>query len=558
MGVTTFFVMRFASNTLINNLYVDLISDVELVGYWFENSDQTDLRADVSLLSGRIGRQVSIIDEDGNLIADSHFPIGDFTQISDYPELEQAKEDGIGRSRRQSFIGDHDVLYVAKGYPWGIVRIATSAEEITAPLSLLTKGALFLTSMVGVIALAVTYYINLNITDPLEEMLTVTHHLQMGEFGRRVLVRSTDEIGQLSRGFNKLSETLEEMFQTIHDRENKLNAILTGIGDGVLAVDNNFKVILANRAVAEMINEDEGTLIGKDLIDVIQSYQLVEIVSDSINSTKTIETEIKLYPSSRRTIAITSSPLEDELNTIIGVVIVLRDVTELRHLESMRKEFVANVSHELRTPLTSIKGFVETILNGKTDDPQLVERFLTIVNGETDRMITLINDLLDLTRIEGSKQKLVFEEVNLREIFADTITLLESKAVEKGITLENNLDDLIVVGNPKLLRQVSVNLLDNAIKYNKDGGRVWIDSVVDQGIAKITVNDTGFGIPSDHIDRIFERLYRVDRGRSRNMGGTGLGLSIVKHIIDRHKGRIWAESELGKGTKILFTLRLAK
>ena len=256
--------------------------------------------------------------------------------------------------------------------------------------------------------------------------------------------------------------------------------------------------------------------------------------------------------------AVTSSPLEDETGKTIGVVIVLRDVTELRRLESMRREFVANVSHELRTPLTSIKGFVETILNGKTNDAALVERFLTIVNGETDRMISLINDLLDLTRIESRRQKLVFEEVNIKEIFDDTITILSSKAEQKEITVENRLDDLIALGDSKLLRQVSINLVDNAIKYNKQGGHVWVDAVVNDGIAQISVSDTGFGIPSEHLERVFERFYRVDKGRSRQMGGTGLGLSIVKHIIERHKGRIWAESEYEQGTKITFTLKVAK
>ncbi len=326
----------------------------------------------------------------------------------------------------------------------------------------------------------------------------------------------------------------------------------------MLAVDLNYKVILANRSMAEMIQEDEEGLIGKDLIEVIQSYQLVEVVADTLATGKSIETEIKLYPSSRRMIAVTSSRLEDENDETIGAVIVLRDVTELRRLEAMRREFVANVSHELRTPLTSIKGFVETILNGKTDDAALVERFLTIVNGETDRMITLINDLLDLTKIESRRQKLIFEEVNIREIFEDTITVLSSKAVQKDIIVENKLEDLIVLGDPKLLRQVSVNLVDNAIKYNKEGGRVWVDGVVEGGTACISVNDTGFGIPSDHLDRIFERFYRVDKGRSRQQGGTGLGLSIVKHIIDRHEGKIWAESEFGEGSSIKFTLKLVK
>ena len=511
MGVTTFFVMRFASNTLINNLFVDLISDAELVGYWLENSPHRLIQEDITQLGTRINRRISVIDFNGNVVADSVYPTRSLANVYQNPEFQQALKGEVGTARRPSEFSDQDILYVALPRAWGVIRVATTTDEITAPLAFLTKVPLALTGMMGLLAFSVAYYVNKNITEPLEAMLDITKQLQVGDFSRRVLVRSTDEIGQLSRAFNELSQTLEEMFQTIHDRENKLNAILTSMGEGVLAVDSNYKVILANRSMAELINEAEESLIGKDLIEVIQSYQLVEVVADTLATSKSIETEIKLYPSSRRTIAVTSSPLEDENSETIGAVIVLRDVTELRRLESMRKEFVANVSHELRTPLTSIKGFVETILNGKTNDAALVERFLTIVNGETDRMITLINDLLDLTKIENRKQKLIFEPVNIRKIFEDTITVLSSKAEQKEIVVENKLDDIIVLGDPKLLRQVSVNLIDNAIKYNKEGGRVWVDAAVEDGTACISVNDTGFGIPSDHLDRIFERFYRVDK-----------------------------------------------
>ncbi|MDI9451122.1 MAG: ATP-binding protein [Limnochordia bacterium] len=558
MGVTTFFVMLFARNTLIDNLYMDLESDAKLVGRWLDTTDWQNVRETMRHLSETTTRRVSILDLDGNIVADSYYPSEYFTNVSDYPEFQQALKEGVGTARRISESSNLEEFYVAVRFPKGIVRLATTSQEITAPLSFLSQAAVVLTGIMGLMAFGIAYYINRNITEPLGEMLDLTRQLQVGEFSRRVLVRSTDEIGQLSRAFNELSQTLEEMFQTVHDRENKLNAILTSMEDAVLAVDTNYKLILANRRMAEMINEDVSSLMGKDLTEAFQSYQLVEVVSDTLSTGKAIDTEIRPELSSQQVLAVTSSPLEDEAGKTIGVVIVLRDVTELRLLESMRREFVANVSHELRTPLTSIKGFVETILNGKTDDEAFVQRYLSIVSGETDRMITLINDLLDLTKIESRRQKLVFEEVNLKEIFDDTITVLASKAEEREVAVENRLDDLIVLGNPKMLRQVAINLVDNAIKYNKQGGQVWIEAAVNDGIASISVTDTGIGIPSEHLERVFERFYRVDKGRSRQMGGTGLGLSIVKHIIERHKGRIWAESEYEQGTTITFTLQVAK
>lgn len=558
MGVTTFFVMLFARNTLIDNLYMDLESDAKLIGQWLEAANWQNPQESVRQLGERTTRRISIIDLEGNIVADSYYPSQYSTNVSEYPEFQQALREGTGTARRIREGSELEELYAAVRFPKGIVRLSTTSQEITAPLSFLSQAAVILTGIMGLLAFGIAYYINRNITEPLGEMLDLTRQLQVGEFSRRVLVRSTDEIGQLSRAFNELSQTLEEVFQTVHDRENKLNAILTSMEDAVLAVDTNYKLILANRRMAEMINEDVGSLMGKDLTEAFQSYQLVEVVADTLSTGKAMDTEIRPDPSSQQVLAVTSSPLEDEAGKTIGVVIVLRDVTELRRLESMRREFVANVSHELRTPLTSIKGFVETILNGKTNDAAFVERYLTIVNGETDRMITLINDLLDLTKIESRRQKLIFEEVNLKEIFDVTITMLAAKAEEREVTIENRLGDLIVLGDPKMLRQVAINLVDNAIKYNKQGGQVWIDAVVNEGVASVSVSDTGIGIPSEHLERVFERFYRVDKGRSRQMGGTGLGLSIVKHIIERHKGRIWAESEYEQGTKITFTLKVAK
>lgn len=558
MGVTTFFVTLFASNTIIENLYIDLISDAKLVSYWLESYDDWKSMEIISRLGEKIKRTITLIDHNGKAIVDSDFPNYYLDDLVDYPEVQQALHGEIGKARRTCEITDQEMIYVALPFKFGIVRVATTANEIMYSLSSLSKAAIILTCLVSAASLGVAYLVNRNITDPLEEILEATKSLQLGEFGSRVLVRSTDEIGQLGRAFNELSLTLEEMFNTIHDRENKLNAVLTSMDDGVLAVDTNLKIILANRSVAEMVNEDQDSLIGKELFEVIQSYQLIEIVSDAMTSMKSIVSEIKLYPGSSRIMAVNISPLEGESKSTIGVVIVLRNITELRRLENMRKEFVANVSHELRTPLTSIKGFVETILNDKSMETSLVERFLTIVNGETDRMIALINDLLDLSRIESGKEKPIFEVVNIRKVFADTIIMFGSKMEEKEITIENRLEDLLVMGDPKLLRQVTTNLIDNAIKYNKEGGHVWIDAVINEDIAEICVKDTGFGIPHDRLERIFERFYRVDKGRSRQMGGTGLGLSIIKHIIERHNGEIHAESELGEGTTITFTLKLAK
>ena len=315
------------------------------------------------------------------------------------------------------------------------------------------------------------------------------------------------------------------------------------------------EIILANRAAADLWDLPED-VIGQNLFDATRHEELMRILEKTMDARETFTSEVRVRPGSERTVAITSSPLQDEKGKIQGAVAVMRDVTSLRHLEQMRQEFVSNVSHELRTPLTSIKGFVETLLNGHLDDQQLLERFLRIIAAETDRMIALINDLLDLSRIESGKLKVNKAAVDMKKIFDDTVLLLQSRAEEKQITLENNIyNPIIVEGDEKLLRQVALNLVDNGVKYTQEGGRVWIEAEEGLDHVEFIVGDNGVGIPSEHLDRIFERFYRVDKGRSRQTGGTGLGLAIVKHIIDRHKGTIAIESRVGKGTKIRITLK---
>ena len=559
MGVTTFFITMFATEAFQAKLQADLTSDAKLVSFWILDTGIIDIREKVEKLGRDTGRRFTLINMDGNVIADSHH---DFERMENHrlrPEFSQALAGNLGTDQRISETTGEELIYVALPLSnQGAIRVAASSIAIADALEELYRGALLLTLLISLLALGVVFLINRNITDPLNDLLIVTKRLQNGEFGRRVLVRSHDEIGQLGRAFNELSMTLEKMFDTIHDRESKLNAVLTSMEDGVLAVNTYRRVILANRAVADLIGEDEEALIGKDQAEVIRSFELSEIITDTMNREKSINAEIKLYPGSERTIAVSSSPLEGDEGMTIGVVSVLRDITELRRLEQMQNEFVANVSHELRTPLTSIKGFVETILNGKTYDSALVERFLRIVSGETDRMITLINDLLDLSRIESGKQPINMGSVNILQIFTDTITMLQTKADQKEIKIDNCLRKIMVLGDAKLLRQVAINIVDNAIKYTKPGGRVWIEAKESTNKVKISICDTGVGIPSDQTNRIFERFYRVDKGRSRSMGGTGLGLSIVKHIIDKHKGKISAESQIGKGTTVKITLRLAK
>lgn len=528
VGVTTFFIAHYAKITLEDKARADLLNDAQMIRLALQETTG-DLKARIETLSATSGRIVTLKDASGHTVVDT------------IPE-DRAFDDLITVHVR---LEDQGALLVSIPEE-GILRIYHN----------LIRGSILVGVLVAAAAVGVAYLLNRAITNPLQDLLVAVRRLQEKQFGRKVLVQSTDEIGQLAKAFNELSETLEELFFTIGDREGTLDTVLSSMDDAVVAVNMRREVILANRAAADLFHHRPEDMIGKNQFEATRNEELARLLEKTMDGKDSFSQEMRLRPGSERTIAVTSSPLEDQRGKIQGAVAVMRDVTSLRHLEQMRQEFVANVSHELRTPLTSIKGFAETLLNSNFEDRALSERFLRIIDNETDRMIALINDLLDLSRIESGKQPLKMGAVDLKEVFEDTVLMLQNKANAKGVTLENNIyTSAMVEGDEKLLKQVALNLVDNGIKYNSEGGRVWIEAEQGLDSVEVIVGDTGLGIATEHLDRIFERFYRVDKGRARHMGGTGLGLAITKHIIDKHKGTIAIESRLGKGTKIRITLK---
>ncbi|MCK9525296.1 MAG: cell wall metabolism sensor histidine kinase WalK [Limnochordia bacterium] len=528
VGVTAFFVARYSQNALKDRAQADLLTEAQMIRLVLQE-EPGDLRQRILNLAAATERLITLEDGQGNTVVDT---IPEGLEPRDLIAAEVRLEDQ------------------------GVLRVAVHTKEIQSIYDNLIRGSILIGILVAVAAIVVAFFLNRAITEPLQDLLVAVRRLQEREFGRKVLVQSTDEIGQLGKAFNELSETLEELFFTISDREGTLDTVLTSMDDGVVAVNMRREVILANRAAADLFHHNPEDMIGRNQFEATRNEELSRLLEKTMDGKDSFSQEMRLRPGSERAIAVTSSPLEDQHGKIQGAVAVMRDVTSLRHLEQMRQEFVANVSHELRTPLTSIKGFAETLLNSSFEDRALSERFLGIINTETDRMIALINDLLDLSRIESGKQPFKKGAVDMKRVFEDTVLMLQSKASAKGVTIENNIySQVMVEGDEKLLKQVALNLVDNGVKYNTEGGKVWIEAEQGLDSVEFIVGDTGLGIATEHLDRIFERFYRVDKGRARHMGGTGLGLAITKHIVDKHKGTIAIESRVGKGTKIRITLK---
>jgi len=343
----------------------------------------------------------------------------------------------------------------------------------------------------------------------------------------------------------------------------RLEAVLTSLVDGVIALNREGQIILLNRAAEMIFKQKQEEVLGKYFPEVIDLPEVEALLGDALVSGRGGAIEAKLVPDCRFYFSVRVAPIKERLadNSIdvSGFVVVFHDITDSYMFDQIRTEFVANVSHELRTPLTSIKGFVETLLDGALEDEILCRKFLTIIDNETDRLSRLIDDLLTLSSLEFRERILNLRPVNLVEVVKTIMNVLAPQAADKNLRLElispANLSN--VLADEDLVGQVFINLLDNAIKYTPQGGIITVRIKVEDNMIVTRVTDSGVGIPEESQARLFERFYRVDKARSRELGGTGLGLAIVKHIVDSHGGEVEVQSQVGKGTSFIFSLQMA-
>ncbi|MCL6590565.1 MAG: PAS domain-containing protein [Firmicutes bacterium] len=389
---------------------------------------------------------------------------------------------------------------------------------------------------------------------PLKELQEFMEQLRLNIPHRRPLIRRTDIYGQLAKNLEKLERSHTSHLSALHGRMEEIQAILASMSEGVVATDIMGRISLINPAAAELFNLKPGEGVGEFPYRVFPKSELGEIFHQTYVKGYSQEREI-IWGTPERVLKVQLALIRDEINEEVrGVVAVIGDITQLRQLETMRKDFVANVSHELKTPLTSIKGFIETLLDGALEEKATAKKFLTIINQETERLSNLINDLLAMSKLESGQTELKLKSVKLPELVNDILLTIGNRLHEKNLALTRELMAPDIYGDEDLLREVILNLLDNAIKYTPEGGRILIGSrETGEGI-EFFVEDTGIGIPEESLGRVFERFYRVDKGRSRAMGGTGLGLAIAKHIVERHGGKLMVESELGKGSRFSFIL----
>lgn len=378
-------------------------------------------------------------------------------------------------------------------------------------------------------------------------MTEFSKKISEGDFNHSLNIRSRDELGALANSLNSMKDQLSSLFLDLVQEKQKLSSLLSGMYDGVLAIDPNKKIILYNKRVKEIFHLKEGDVRGRSLLEFIQNPDVISFFERALKEKKIFQKQIKIIDNTVKHYEIVVSPLQQDQENMWGVVAIFHDISDLKSVEQMRIEFVANVSHEFKTPLTSILGFTDTLINDKDIHQTQKEKFLKIIKQNVERLSYLMKDLLSLSSLES---EVMFHKLCFKiQPFVEKLMLeFEKQAQEKEITLKTHIKVESMTADEPKLHQALYNLLDNAMKYTEKGGVITLSIQEEKGFLKLAVEDSGLGIHSTHLPRVFERFYRVDKGRDREMGGTGLGLAIVKHIALLHGGSVEVESEQGKGS----------
>ncbi|EAD1155684.1 PAS domain-containing protein [Listeria monocytogenes] len=526
------------------------------------DKDAATIQKSLDPLGEDIDARITVIDSKGDVVADTKKDPEKLDNHMNRPEVTDIlkKGESVGISIRESDSLGYSMLYVAvpvkhQSKTDGVLRISISLESVDAAVAKLWGNLALIFGIALVIIAAISVFIARKITRPVREIIEVSTDLANHKYDSRIHGKISGELQDLSISVNTLAESLETQMFEIKQNEQRLNAIVQNLVSGVMLINVDKQVIMTNRTMYQILGETEIT--GKPFYEVIKSFALSQLIEATFE-TKTIQQkEIILYFPREMILDASVSPILGENGEITGIILLLHDITQIRHLENVRSEFVTNVSHELKTPVTALKGFAETLLDGAMYDEMLLKKFLTIIKEESDRLHRLIMDILALSRIEQNPVPENVELVEVDEVIEQSARTIFEMATEKNIQViipEKTIPSVTIETDRDKLQQILINLLSNAINYTPVDGKVEVKLIEQEAEVIIEVTDNGIGIPAKDIDRVFERFYRVDKARSRHSGGTGLGLSIVKHLVENCGGRIEVESQEEVGSTFRVTL----
>ena len=551
---------------LIDRLRVSAVFVGQLARSEISPKSPEELQTLVRRLGQQTGIRLTLVDLEGRVLADSDMKdaasVGRMESHKDRPEIMAAMQSGWGLSERFSSSLQYQLLFYAARVdgPEGPSAVARSSLPLSDIRRQIARGrtlvALF-SAVVTLLALLVTYYLLSRIIDPLLELTRAVESTSAGNLRSRLEIDDRDEIGMLAKAFNRMNDDLATHIDQLRQRGDQLAAVLGGMVEGVIAVDRRSNILFANASAATLFGFRSEQSQGRPLTAIARDETLHHSVQQAIESRDVVNSEITLRGPNPGTLAVHAAALPG--HPCPGVVLVFYDITRLRRLESLRQEFVANVSHELKTPLSAIKAYAETLLAGAIHDEQNNVHFVQRIEDQADRLHQLILDLLSLARIESGQEAFEIEVVDVAQVVS--LCLGENRRIAEARSVDLKSDappePVGVLADDEGVRQILENLVSNAIKYTPAGGSVTVRWRREEATCLLEVIDTGIGVEPEHFERLFERFYRVDKARSRELGGTGLGLSIVKHLTQFFGGNVGVQSEPGKGSTFWVRLPLA-
>ncbi|MEE9368713.1 MAG: ATP-binding protein [Pontiella sp.] len=563
--VVAFYAFHSMSNLYFQTLENDISTRATLLSSQILPLVEAQDESAIDSLCKKLGKSAhtrfTVIMPDGKVAGDSDENPTTMEYHGDRPEVRIALGGDAGMDIRYSRTVKQEMMYIAVPLKDAnhetlcAVRASLPMTAIKAELNTMTLRVVMASILTGILSMIVCIVVVRRITSPLKAMGRAARQFAEGDFNHRIPAQQTLELDQLSESLNSMAEQLNKTLSILSQQRNEQQAVLSSMDEGVLAIDKRERIINMNRVAGEILGVNHKETKHELIQQVIRFANLQEFIKTVLGSQKPITRSITLTGGTEKKIQACGRVLRNADEESMGALVVLRDVTQLRHLETVRSDFVANVSHELKTPITSIKGFVETLLSDDWNHEPDALRFLEIINQQSGRLNAIIDDLLMLSRLEQKEGPVMTETAKISTVIETAIYLCQLQAAKKNIKIDvicpDNLEFSI---NAPLLEQALVNLIVNAIKYSDPDKQIQIMAEELVGKVILYVKDEGFGIERRHLDRLFERFYRVDTARSRKLGGTGLGLSIVKHIVQAHEGTIRVESKVGTGTTFIISL----
>jgi two-component system, OmpR family, phosphate regulon sensor histidine kinase PhoR len=566
LAATGWYASRSMRDFYLSQIHRNLLNQSQLLKDQFLPLLEPGRYAELDRYCKQAGRRVptrlTVILPDGTVVGDSEARPAQMENHGNRQEIIQALKGTMGATTRFSETMERHMMYVALPVRQGqtvrgIVRVSIAIDDVDAQLRTLQIQFLVGGIIIAMVVSGVCLVISRRITRPMGIMRRSAERFAGGDLSHRLHPPDTIELAALAEAMNQMAQELEHRIQTVINQRNETQAVFSSMVEGVVALSPEEQIMALNAAAARLLNRPEEELKGRSIQEVMRNHDLHRMVQITLVDDTQTEGDITLYQNGEQILGVRCTPLLSADGESLGIVMVMNDVTQLRRLENMRTDFAANVSHEIKTPLTAIQGFVETLANESMDDTEQIRRFLNIIQKHVIRLSTIIDDLMELSRLEQDNDtvRLRCRSSRIAERINAAIQLCEKTAKEKNITLESHAGPNLKANiDPDMIEQALINLVDNAIKYSPGGSTVSIRARRTAHEIRISVRDQGIGIPQKHLPRLFERFYRVDKARSRKMGGTGLGLAIVKHIVQAHGGRVSVESVQGEGSA--FTLHL--